>query len=133
MGRQSVRSYRELHVWQTAMALATEVYRLTQTFPPEERFGMTTQIRQAAISIAANIAEGYGRESLRDYVRFLRVAQGSLKELETHLLICVCVGLLDETQAKPVFEDCDRLGRMIHRLIQALCHWKPHRPPPADT
>ncbi|GBC85431.1 hypothetical protein HRbin11_01880 [bacterium HR11] len=133
MGHSPVRSYRELRVWQTAMTLAAEVYRLTRAFPREERFGMTAQARQAAVSVAANIAEGYGRESLRDYIRFLRVAQGSLKELETHLLLCIRVGLLDEAQARSALESCDRLGRMIHRLIQALRRWKAHHSPPGTA
>jgi four helix bundle protein len=83
-----VNSYQDLKVWQGGMQLAEDCYCFTKGFPREEMFGMTSQIRRAAASIPANIAEGWGRESTREYIRFLRVAQGSLKELETHLILC---------------------------------------------
>jgi four helix bundle protein len=82
-----IRSYRDLRVWQQAMDLAEACYRATRQFPREELYGMTSQIRRAAVSVAANIAEGHGRDSTGEFVQFLRVAQGSLKELETHLLL----------------------------------------------
>ncbi|MFY7853311.1 MAG: four helix bundle protein, partial [Brevundimonas sp.] len=82
---ESVRSYRDLEVWKRAMDLAVATYELTREFPREEQFGLTSQARRAATSIAANIAEGYGRATRPAYVSFLRIAQGSLKELETHL------------------------------------------------
>lgn len=79
-----VRSYRDLIIWQRGMLLAEDCWRLTRSYPKEELFGMTSQIRRSATSVPANIAEGYGRESRGDYIYFLRVSQGSLKELETH-------------------------------------------------
>jgi four helix bundle protein len=85
--RRGIASYRDLRVWQDAMVLAVACFRLTREFPREEMFGMSSQIRRSASSIAANIAEGYGRDQSRPFVQFLRVAQGSLKELETHLLL----------------------------------------------
>jgi four helix bundle protein len=81
-----MQSYQELKVWQEAMNLAELSYKITKIFPREETYGMISQIRRSAASIPANIAEGYGRKSRRQYIQFLYIAQGSLKELETHFL-----------------------------------------------
>lgn len=78
-----IKSYRDLTVWQHAMDLAESLYRVTSPFPKEEMFGLTSQIRRAAVSVAANIAEGHGRERTQSFIQFLRQSQGSLKELET--------------------------------------------------
>ena len=86
-----IRSYRDLRVWQEGMSLAEICYGLTKPFPKDELFGMTSQIRRAASSVPANIAEGYGRDSKGDYIQFLRISQGSLKEVETHLILCTRV------------------------------------------
>jgi four helix bundle protein len=115
-----IRSYRDLRVWQEGMGVAEACYLLTKRFPKDELFGMTSQIRRAASSVPANIAEGYGRNSKGDYIQFLRISQGSLKELETHLTLSRRVGLLGESETKTVLEDCDRLGKMLHRLIRSL-------------
>ncbi len=115
-----IRSYRDLQVWQLGMDLAEACYLLTKRFPKDELFGMTSQIRRAASSVPANIAEGYGRDSKGEYIQFLRVAQGSLKELETHLTLSTRVRLMSESEAKNVLEECDHLGRMLHRLIRSL-------------
>jgi len=119
-GDSKIRSYRDLRVWQEGMDLAVICYGLTKSFPKDELFGMTSQIRRAGSSIPANIAEGYGRSSKGDYMQFLRVAQASLKELETHLILCMRVKLLPEPQCKTTLEHCDRLGKMLHRLIRSL-------------
>jgi four helix bundle protein len=115
-----IRSYRDLRVWQEGMGVAEACYLLTKRFPKDELFGMTSQIRRAASSVPANIAEGYGRNSKGDYIQFLRISQGSLKELETHLTLSRRVGLLGESETNTVLEDCDRLGKMLHRLIRSL-------------
>ncbi len=81
------RSYRDLRVWQEAMDLAEACYRTTREFPKEGLYGITSQMRRAAVSVAANVAEGQGREGRAAFIRFVRVAQGSLKELQTHLLL----------------------------------------------
>ena len=96
-----IRSYRDLRVWQDGMTLAARCYRLTQQFPKEELYGLTSQIRRSASSIPANIAEGNGRENRREYIQFLRIAQGSLKELETHLLFSIQVGLTTPASVDP--------------------------------
>jgi four helix bundle protein len=87
MTNNEIRSYQDLKVWQEGMNLAEVCYELTMTFPKEELYGMTSQIHRSSASIPANIAEGYGREYRSEYIQFLRIAQGSLKELETHLLL----------------------------------------------
>ncbi|HEY0330693.1 MAG TPA: four helix bundle protein [Rhodopseudomonas sp.] len=111
-------SYRDLRVWQEAMDLAEACYRLTREFPKDEMYGMTAQIRRAASSIAANIAEGHGRQQTGAFVQFLRIAQGSLKELETHLILAVRVGLA--TNMDVLLGQCDELGRMLRALIRSL-------------
>jgi four helix bundle protein len=116
----TVQSYRDLHVWQEGMAIAEAIYLLTGTFPQSELYGLTTQMRRAAVSIAANIAEGNGRETPGHYVQFLRVSQGSLKELETHLFLSQRVGLTDAAQIEPIVDNCDKLGRMLRALIRAI-------------
>jgi four helix bundle protein len=102
------------------MDLAEACYVLTKRFPKDELFGKTAQIRRAATSVPANIAEGYGRNSRGEYGQFLRIAQGSLKELDTHLLLSTRIGLLVPAETRSILEECDHLGRMLHRLIRSL-------------
>ncbi len=102
------------------MQLATRCYRMTQSFPASEIYGLTSQLCRAAVSVPANIAEGYGRESTGSFVQFLRVAQGSLKELETHILISQNVDLLNLETASEALGECDRVGIMLRKLIRAL-------------
>lgn len=120
MQRTAIKSYRDLQVWQHAMALAEACYRLTRAFPKEELFGMSSQIRRSAASIAANIAEGYGREQTGSYIQFLRIARGSLMELETHLLLSERVELAKADRIAGLLSDCNALGGMLHSLIRAL-------------
>lgn len=115
-----VESYQDLIVWQKAMDLAERCYHLTKPFPADERFGMVTQIRRAAASIPANIAEGWGRGTTREYIHFLRIAQGSTKELETHLLLCQRVGLLGEKEAAHSMSLVGEVSRMLISLIGSL-------------
>jgi four helix bundle protein len=118
VGEVRIESHRDLRVWQAAMTLAEECYAVTKDFPDSERFGMTSQIRRASVSIAANIAEGYGRDSTGSYVQFLKTAQGSVKELETLLEISQRVGLVANTDRH--LESCDGIGRMLRALIRRL-------------
>ena len=107
-------------VWQQAMDLAVLSYALTKRFPREELFGLTSQIRRSAASVAANIAEGHGRENSGSFIQFLRIAQGSLKETETHLLLSERIGLLKAEEPKPAMQKCDEIGRMLRSLIRAI-------------
>ncbi|MBM3608977.1 MAG: four helix bundle protein [Alphaproteobacteria bacterium] len=120
MAAGSVNSYRDLKVWQEAMMLAEQCYETTRSYPKEEMYGMVSQIRRASVSVAANIAEGHGRESTGMFVQFSRTAQGSLKELETHLLLSQRVGLAGAGTIQPCLDRCDELGRMLRALIRSL-------------
>ena len=120
MASSEIRSYQDLRVWQEGMEIASACYQVTRTFPKEEMYGMISQIRRAAVSIPANIAEGYGREYRGEYIQFLRIAQGSLKELETHLLLAVRVGLTTDEAVRPIMTLCESLGRMLRSLIRSL-------------
>jgi four helix bundle protein len=115
-----IRSYRDLRVWQEAMDLAEACYRTTRDFPKEELYGITSQMRRAAVSAAANIAEGHGREGRGEFVQFLRVAQGSLKELETHVLLSHRVGLASKSIVHAVLDRCEAAGKMLRALIRSL-------------
>ncbi len=116
----AVVSYRDLLVWQAAVELAVACYSNTSSFPRSEEFGLTSQIRRAATSIAANIAEGNGRESTGVYVQFLRVSQGSLKELETHIIVAMKVGLMKENAAAGLLNRAEEIGKMLRALIRTL-------------
>ena len=120
-------SYRELQVWQRGMDLAVECYILTRDWPKQEMFGLTGQVRRSACAISANIAEGYGRGHRKEYVQFLRIAAGSLNELETHLILAARVGIVSEAAVAPCLAECREVGRMLVRLIASL--EKPKIPP----
>ena len=113
-------SYRDLIVWQQALDLAVAVYDLTRTWPRDEIYGLTAQVRRAANSVPANIAEGYGRESRGSYQQFLRIAQGSLKELETHLMIAQRVGVAADQAVTPLLERSESIGKLLRLLIRKL-------------
>lgn len=112
--------FRDLEVWNLAMNLAQQSYELTKSFPKDELFGMVSQIRRSAVSVPANIAEGYGRYATRDYLRFLSVAQGSLAELETHLELAVRVGLVAIGPSKDLLATASRVGQMLIALRRSL-------------
>jgi four helix bundle protein len=118
--RSSINSYRDLRVWQEAMNLAEASYRLSARFPKEEAFGLTAQLRRSGSSIPANIAEGYGRDSRGAYLQHLRVAQGSLKEFETHLLLAERVELVDEDAVAPMLSKAETIGKMLRSLIRSI-------------
>jgi len=117
---ETVESYRDLRVWQMGLQLAKDCYIFTRTFPREELFGLTSQIRRAGASIPANIAEGNGRENTRDYIRFLRIAQGSLKELETHLILSLEIGITRNEDISRFLVTTADLGKMIRSMIRSL-------------
>ena len=116
----AVRSYRDLLVWQKGMDVAAEVYRLSRAWPKEEVYGLTSQARRAAAAIPANIAEGYGRQSTASYGQFLKIARGSLKELETHLLLAERVGLTAQGSCADALRQTDELGKMLGGLIRSV-------------
>ncbi|MGP1273230.1 MAG: four helix bundle protein [Phycisphaerales bacterium] len=118
--QQPVRSYRDLEVWRIGVELTVTVYQVSRQLPDDERFGMISQMRRCAASIPANIAEGHGRESTQDFIRFLRMAQGSLKELETHLIVCHRLEFIGDHDLGPILDETDRLGRMTRGLIRSL-------------
>jgi four helix bundle protein len=115
-----VESYRDLLVWQQAVDLAVSIYDATRGWPREELYGLTSQVRRAAASIPANIAEGYGRETRPSYEHFLRVAQGSLKELETHLLIAQRIGLDTSNKLGPLLTASESVGKLLRLLLRRL-------------
>ena len=117
---ETIKSYRDLVVWQSGIELAEMAYGITRSYPRDELYGMTSQIRRASTSIPANIAEGYGRDSTGQFIQFLRIAQGSLKELETHIVVATRVSLLADSEADRILAHCEELGRMLRGLIRTL-------------
>ena len=115
-----MRPHERLDVWKKAIDFVTTVYRATESFPREERFGLTSQIRRAAVSIPANIAEGAGRDSKKEFAHFLSNAQGSASELETELLIAQKLGYLAERSYATMRAELDGIGRMILGLSQSI-------------
>ncbi len=115
-----VKSYRDLKVWNRAMDLVILCYQLTSKLPKTEIYGLSRQIQRAAISIPANIAEGKGRLHLGDYIHHLSMANGSLKELETHLLITGRLSYLKNSDLQPVLELSDEIGKMLNILMKKL-------------
>ena len=115
-----LRSYRDLLVWQKAVEFALLVYRLSEAFPKREIYGLTSQVRRAAVSVPSNIAEGYGRGSRKEYVQFLSIAQGSLKEMETQTIIGQRLGYATLAQAERVLTDAEVIGKMLGSLIRSL-------------
>ena len=115
-----IKSYPDLRVWRDSMALAEMSYRLTRSFPREETFGLSAQIRRAAGSIPANIAEGHGRENTQSFIQYLSVAQGSLKELETHLMLAERVGVAGKGKIQEPLQACEAIGKMDRLLIRSL-------------
>ena len=116
----AVKSFHDLVAWQQAMELVTEIYRVSQKFPKEEMFGLTSQIRRAAVSIPSNIAEGRGKSSTGELQQFLYHARGSLAEVETQLLIAINLGYLQKSEVTNIIELISRTGRLLHGLLSAI-------------
>ena len=116
----TIRSYRDIVAWQKSFQLGLSVYRLTLKFPADERFGLTSQTRRSAVSVASNIAEGYGRHGRADYVRFLKVARGSLYELDTQLSFAAELKYITPEQHAPVKHLLDESERVLAGLIKAV-------------
>lgn len=116
----SIQSYRDLVVWQRGVELSLDIYRCTGDFPADERFGLVSQLRRAAVSVPSNIAEGFGRGSRQDYLRFLKVARGSLFELETQLTIACRLEYLPQQAFERLDELSKEVGRVLSGLIKSL-------------
>ena len=110
------RSYRDLVAWQKSMHLVVDAYKASQRWPKEEAYGLTNQMRRAAVSIPANIAEGQGRDGAKEFLRFLVIASGSLCEMETHLLIATHLNYLSQEQTDTLMEQTAEIGRLLNGL-----------------
>lgn len=112
--------YSELVVWQKAMDLVTEIYKITATFPADERFGLSSQARRAAVSIPSNLAEGHGRKATGAYINHLSIAHGSLMELETQTQIAVRLSFIAEDKASALLKQMDEIAKMLSSLKKSL-------------
>ncbi len=128
-----IKNFKELVVWQKAMDLAAEVYRLAKKLPKEERYALADQLRRSASAIPSNIAEGFGRETSKDYANFLVIARGSVFETETHLLLCVRVHYLAAEEVQPALSLVAEVGKMINSVISMLRSPSPPNQPPLPT
>jgi four helix bundle protein len=115
-----VRHHRDLFVWQKSMDLVETCYRLTKSFPDHERFGLTSQLRRAVVSVPANIAEGFGRQKTGAYVHHLSIASGSLAEVETLLLIAVRLEYLTKQESQAALSVSNEIGKMLGSLRSKL-------------
>lgn len=112
--------YKELQVWQKAMDLVVEIYKISKLLPKEEVYGISDQLRRSAVSIPSNIAEGQSRNSVKEFIQFLSIARGSLAELETQLLICIKVNMLSEDNIAEAQNITTEVGKMIKGLMNKL-------------
>jgi four helix bundle protein len=115
-----VRDFRELKVWQKAHQFVLVIYKVTQSFPSEERYGLTSQLRKAAVSMASNIAEGSGRESEREFRRFLDISAGSSSEAEYQLLVARDLGYINQVQHSDLTKLVKEVKRMLHSFMKKL-------------
>lgn len=113
-------NYKNLVVWQKSIRLVKILYQLTAKFPGEEKFGLISQIRRAAVSIPSNIAEGQARRTTADYIRFVSIAEGSLAEVETQLIIAIDLGFCAESDAKEIFGLLTEVRKMLNALRRSL-------------
>jgi four helix bundle protein len=119
-GGKEVRNDRDLEVWQRGMELAGRIYEATKNFPTTETYGLTSQLRRAAVSVPSNIAEGHTRASTKEYLRQLAVAHGSISEIDTQLLLARRLGFLAPNTATTLLDEVECIGRMLRRLRQSL-------------
>ncbi|WP_026728084.1 four helix bundle protein [Flavobacterium denitrificans] len=112
--------FKKILVWQKSISLVTKIYKVTRTFPKEETFGLTSQIRRSSVSIPSNIAEGSGRESNKDFLRFLYISLGSLFEMQTQLEIAKNIIYINEEEFNLIYEDSREIERMLASLIRKL-------------
>lgn len=115
-----IRHYRDLVVWQKSVDWVEAIYSATGRWPGDERYGLTGQVRRAAVSVPSNVAEGCARRSSAEFLRFLSIARGSLAEVETQLIIATRLRYLDQSEAQPLFAAADEISRMLAGLISKL-------------
>ena len=113
-------SYREQFIWKRGIQLAINCYRLTEQFPKAELYGMTSQIRRSSVSVPSNIAEGYGRQFKKEYIQFLHIALGSLRELDTQLIIAREVGLTESSKIEPVIKEVEEMQKIMVSTLNKL-------------
>ena len=128
-----MKDFRSLKVWEKAHTLTLAIYKSTEQFPKQELYSLTNPVQRAAVSIPANIAEGYGRNQTGNFLNFLRIAQGSVRELETHLLLVSRLKVADAERAAPCREVAIRVSKMLRALIRSIEDGRPsaadNRPP----
>lgn len=115
-----MKSYKDLIVWQKSMDLVEEIYKISSFLPNEEKFGLSLQIKRAAVSIPSNIAEGFERNTTKDYIKFLSIAKASRAEVETQLLICQRLDFVNEEITEKAFDLCDEIKRMLTSMLKNM-------------
>lgn len=119
MNKNSIQNFKQLHVWKKSYQLALSIYKVSQSFPSEEKFGLTSQLRRASISISSNIAEGFSRETFRDKLKFYSIARGSLTEVESQILVSHGLGFIDRGTLEKIQKEIDTTGKILTGLIRA--------------
>jgi four helix bundle protein len=115
-----VKTYKDLIAWQKSIVLVTEIYALTRTFPADEKFGLTSQLNRAAVSVPSNIAEGWGRETSKNFLQFLRNSRGSVMEIQTQLIIAKNLGFVDEHSYQKLMDKSEEVGKILQGLIKSI-------------
>ncbi len=115
-----MKSYRDLIVWQKSMEMITLIYQLIKQFPDDEKFGLTSQLKRCSVSIPSNIAEGYGRNYTKDYVRFLNISRGSLYEMQTQLQVALNLNFVDDLTLEKINNLSVEIEKMLNSLIKKL-------------
>ncbi len=114
------KSYRDLEVWQRSMQLAKRIYQVTRSFPNDERFGLTNQLRRASVSVPSNLAEGHARFGAGEFSRFISIAMGSVAEIETQILLSTELGYLRTELSSELMTDLETIGKMLRGLAKAI-------------
>ena len=117
-----MKSYRDLIVWQKSVAMVTLVYKLLKVFPKDEKFGLTAQLKRSSVSVPSNIADGYGRNSIKDYIRFLNISRGSLYEVQTQFQIALNLKFIKEKDLEEIKSLSMEIEKMLNSLISKLKH-----------
>lgn len=115
-----IKNYKDLIVWQKSRLLVKEIYKITKNFPEDEKFGLTSQVRRAAISIVSNIAEGHSRNSTKDYIRFVSMAIGSISEVEAQLIVASDLKFIEYKSNEHIFALINEIQKMLHSLRNSL-------------